>query len=252
MTVKDARIKRCQEFFNRNKRDHDHVVATNRGFNFEGLPDCYNLGNCLNITQKLVEDLNKDPDQSVQLLRGVPIPLKDPSCSIILHGIYDGESAIEPNNPGRDDLIEADNLVKEQFAEKNVVADLSGVVEDEFSLEYAKDARTGKILGAAEFVQMKRYLWLHHLAVDREARGCGVGATLLDRLKYIAACRGKQLLCFALYDVVDWYAQQGFTSAEKDFPRKSWHIGRFMVYTPPGVSVPVSKVENLYWVSVGG
>ncbi|KAJ3200242.1 hypothetical protein HDU67_002227, partial [Dinochytrium kinnereticum] len=139
MTAKDARIKRCQEFFKRNKRDHDHVVATNRGFNFEGLPDCYNLGNCLNITQKLVEDLNKDPDQSVQPLRGVPIPLKDPSRSIILQGIYDGESAIEPNNPGRDDLIEAENLVKEQFAEKNVVADLSGVVEDEFSLEYAKD-----------------------------------------------------------------------------------------------------------------
>ncbi|KAJ3210028.1 hypothetical protein HDU67_005711 [Dinochytrium kinnereticum] len=250
LSAKDFRNQRALEFFRRNKRDHNRIVARNRGLYFEDLPDHSNLGMFLNITHKLIRDLDADPDQSVPPLPSGFIRLKDPSRMVVMQGIYDEESILGSKHI-HDDFVETDHLVRNQFSEKNVVADLKGVVEDDFALEYAKDVDSGKILGAAEFVQMKRYLWLDHIAVDREARGLGVGVALLNRLKYIAAYRKKQLLCFALHDVVDWYVHQGFASAERDFPLQPWHIGRFLVYTPPGVEVPVPKVENYSWMFAG-
>ncbi|KAJ3209349.1 hypothetical protein HDU67_006265 [Dinochytrium kinnereticum] len=253
LTVKDARMKRSMEFFKRTKRDHDRVVAKSRGLPFDELRqnEPSNLGVYLNITQKFIPDLNMDLDQSVPSLPYGPVYLKDTSRSVVIKGIYD-EEAIESSPAIRQDLDNAEDLVAKQFAAKNVIADLKGVREDGFSLEYAKDANTGKILGAAEFVHMRRYIWLDHLAVDLEARGLGVGVALLNRLKYVAASRGKQLFCFALHDVASWYAHQGFVSAENEFPMMPWHIGRFMVYTPPGVHVPVPAAKNLGLRTSGG
>ncbi|KAJ3118335.1 hypothetical protein HDU96_002492, partial [Phlyctochytrium bullatum] len=214
-------------------------VYANRGLDFDeslwathALSGRQNLGTVLNITTEYSRDLDRDRDQSVPPIPSGVIPLKDPRKGVVLFS-FQGKDHAQACEQFFQTFNEADRLIRSKFAEKHVTADLVRVLEDDFAVEIVRDAHTGVVLGAAEYVLMRRYLWLDAIAVENEARGWGVGVLLLNRLKHIAHARGKPILCFALNDVTGWYLAQGFRFRE-DFPRRPWHIGRFMSFEPAG------------------
>jgi ribosomal protein S18 acetylase RimI-like enzyme len=62
-----------------------------------------------------------------------------------------------------------------------VSADLAGVLDEDFTVDMAKDGTTGEVLGAVEYVMMKKYLWVDAIAVKEECRGIGIGRALMTR-----------------------------------------------------------------------
>ncbi|KAJ3104282.1 hypothetical protein HDU97_009358 [Phlyctochytrium planicorne] len=235
VTADQTKENRVRMFFRHGVLRHDEKVFQNRGLDFSNMSNGkFNLGIMLHITEKYNPDLDIDRDQSVIPLPTQPIPLAHADRQIFLQTIQ-GESQARASLSSLEAFREAESLIKTQFAEKNVCADLGGVLDDDFTVDMARDVRSCEVLGAVEYVFMKRYLWVDAVAVESACRGMGVGVVLMNRLKAIAEARQKQILCFALHDVVGWYLHQGFVHAEETFPRLPWHIGLFLVYTPESV-----------------
>lgn len=67
------------------------------------------------------------------------------------------------------------------MAKKNVVADLDKVLDAGFSVDIALDLATGQVLGAVEYVMMKKYVWIDAVAVLEAAQGNGIGSIFLKR-----------------------------------------------------------------------
>ncbi|KAI8853928.1 hypothetical protein BC829DRAFT_260497 [Chytridium lagenaria] len=233
LTADQTKEDRVRKFFRHGVLRHDQRVFQNRGLCLDTISSGKNnLGIMLHITDKYNSDLDVDKDQTLPDPPTSSAPLKDGMRNVFLKTIK-GEAGARESLSSLETFREAETLIKSQFAEKNVAADLGGVLDDDFTVDIAHDSRTSAILGAVEYVIMKRYLWVDAIAVDREARGLGVGQVLLNRVKDVARQRGKHVLCFALHDVVEWYLRMGFGFCE-EFPRMPWHIGRFMVLDPSG------------------
>ncbi|KAI8616056.1 hypothetical protein BC830DRAFT_237898 [Chytriomyces sp. MP71] len=230
----DLRSGRMRNFFRHGILRHDERVFQNRGlvlppaeFGGTGSGGKWNLGNLLHITDKYCVDLDVDLDQGVPgspmgviaVKRGGEVRVR--TLQVALGGEAFDRALFES----------AQVLVREQFAKKNVNADLDSVLDDDFSLDVVIDAATGQVIGAVEYVFMKRFLWIDAIAVREDARGFGVGDVMLQRLKDFAVVRGKQLLCFALHDVVGFYERHGFARTHQ-FPEFPWHIGKFLAWNP--------------------
>jgi GNAT superfamily N-acetyltransferase len=67
------------------------------------------------------------------------------------------------------------------MAKKNVAADLDNVLDSGFSVDVALDMATGEVLGACEYVAMKKYIWIDALAVKESVQGKGLGSILIKR-----------------------------------------------------------------------
>ncbi|KAJ3191009.1 hypothetical protein HK101_008178 [Irineochytrium annulatum] len=224
----DVRENRVKNFFKEVLMRHEMKVFQNRGISIEVLKK-KNLGNFLNITKRTIKDLDFDVNQTAPALPSDPIQVG--GVNIILRTITAADTDdLEPAIAAADLGVfeNAERVVREEFAAKNVAADLSSVIHERFAVDLAIDIGTGEVAGAAEYVFMRKYLWLDAIATSKEARGCGVGTLLLDRLVAAARWRGKALLCFALNDVVDWYLARGFKVCNA-FPREEWHIGQFLI-----------------------
>ncbi|KAI9337977.1 hypothetical protein BDR26DRAFT_863377 [Obelidium mucronatum] len=223
---------RRRDFFRHGIMRHAELRMHNRGL---WLPPVdakangrWNLGNLLHITDKYMADLDEDQNQSVPQPKLTSAVLPDRRNSVHIRSLHikDSENLFD-----RSLFNAAQKLVHEQFAKKSVKADLEGVLDDDFTLDVVIDPITGHVVGAVEYVFMKRYLWIDAIAVREDVRGLGVGCVMMERLRNIATIRSKEILCFGLHDVCGWYQRQGFT-VSSEFPQLPWHIGKFLVWKP--------------------
>ncbi|KAJ1537069.1 hypothetical protein HK405_014886, partial [Cladochytrium tenue] len=180
--VRRRRCERIREFLRHGLWRHDQRVWMNRGFSLDaarGRGGRWNLGMMLNIKESYDEALDIDCDQGTarpqtEFARAangasvyiVTIPNEAAATGSAFSSIFDA----------------AESLVRSQFAKKNVSADLDGVLDDGFSVDVAVDAVTGAVLGAVEYVFMRRFLWVDAIAVKEEFQGAGVGSLLIQRL----------------------------------------------------------------------
>ncbi|KAJ3074387.1 hypothetical protein HDU98_011362 [Podochytrium sp. JEL0797] len=229
----DLKTGRMKDFFRHGVLRHSERVLKNRGLWLPPVDSSgggkWNLGNMLHITDKYTSDLDVDTNQFVP----------QPSCiTAVLPS--QGNNTVEiqtlhvndtKNLFDRDLFDSAQKLVCEQFAKKNVNADLEGVLDDDFTVDVVTDPLSHQVLGAVEYVFMKKYLWIDAIAVREDLRGLRIGRVMMERLQHVASIRSKQLLCFGLHDVCGWYLKQGFEVA-KEFPELPWHIGKFLVWKP--------------------
>lgn len=244
---------RVKRFLKLSKTAHDLQVLSNRGLYIPGLAnERQNLGNLLHISEKYIKDLDMDPNQGT---------LPPPSAPVgwTLQGslrplqVYTFTSS-PPDHPSLvrifDDAI---SLVQSLFSAKQIDMDLKmGCLEDDFTVDVLVDCYTGQVLAVAEYVFMRKYVWVECLAVHPGFQRFGLGQLMMERVKAIATYRSKTLLLFALMDVVDFYtsAGLGLSLACMCFPglllifyyrllignsidpHKEWHIGKFMEWAP--------------------
>lgn len=226
-----ARENRLRAFFKRGLWRHDQSVWRNRGVFLPEDESKWNLGMLLHITDKFNPDLDIDSDQSVlDSTSMVVLSLVTASGVSSNIGVFSIQSEEAATSLELSPFFNAaDELVKSQMAKKNVVADLDKVLDAGFSVDIALDLATGQVLGAVEYVMMKKYVWIDAVAVLEAAQGNGIGSIFLKRLMSFAAARDKQVLCFSLNDVVPFYIRHGFRLCPELFPEKPWHIGKFLV-----------------------
>ena len=68
------------------------------------------------------------------------------------------------------------------FLEKGIEADLSPVIDFNFSVEIAIDIDANNAaLGAVLYIFMKNYVWIEEIVVSSNYQGKGVGKALLSR-----------------------------------------------------------------------
>ncbi|KAJ3007312.1 UNVERIFIED_CONTAM: hypothetical protein HDU68_003581 [Siphonaria sp. JEL0065] len=248
LSLKESRMK---AFFRHGIMRHAELRMHNRGLWLPPVDAAgggrWNLGNLLHISDKYIADLDMDLNQSVPQPKIASAVLPDGRNSVRIQTLHikDSENLFD-----RKLFDSAQKLVFEQFAKKNVNADLEGVLDDDFTLDVVIDPISGQVVGAVEYVFMKRYLWIDAIAVREDVRGLGVGCIMMERLRNIASIRSKEMLCFGLHDVCGWYHRQGF-SYSSEFPQLPWrvsfgssafnsnwlmfndrHIGRFLVWKP--------------------
>ncbi|KAJ3099407.1 hypothetical protein HDU96_010718 [Phlyctochytrium bullatum] len=185
------------------------------------------IGEALMLCREYNPDFEQDLNNWVPDVPSGAITLKDGQTSVSLLSIQ-GKDQAQAN---QDAFFQANRMMTETFYEKGILADLDRVVTNEFCVDIVRDA-SGRVIGAADYVFTKRYLYLDSLAVDKSARGGGISVLLLNRLKHVAHARGKEMLLFGLNDVTALYGAQGF-KFNKELPREKYHMGRFMSWGAP-------------------
>ncbi|KAJ3223273.1 hypothetical protein HDU78_011358 [Chytriomyces hyalinus] len=243
LTLRDLRSDRVRSFFRHGMLKHDERVFQNRGLwlpppvSMQKARDGkWNLGNMLHITDKYIPDLDMDLDQSIPSITTAQ-PFMSPGFQtnhklgrVSLRTLQMATEKITTNQSHPFDhalFSAASNLVTQQFAQKNVSADLDSVLDDSFSVDIATTGFTSDtgglntVLGAIEYVFMRGYLWIEAVAVHDHARRCGVGRELVSRVKEYARVRGKKVLCFGLLDVCGFYEKEGF-QVSPEFAVEDW------------------------------
>ncbi|TPX74543.1 hypothetical protein CcCBS67573_g04186 [Chytriomyces confervae] len=244
LTLRDLRSDRVRSFFRHGMLKHDERVFQNRGLwlpppvSMQMARDGkWNLGNMLHITDKYIPDLDMDLDQSIPSITATQ-PFMSPGFQtnhklgrVSLHTLQMATEKITTNQSHPFDhalFSAASSLVTQQFAQKNVSADLDSVLDDSFSVDIATTGFTSDtggglntVLGAIEYVFMRGYLWIEAVAVHDHARRCGVGRELVSRVKEYARVRGKKVLCFGLLDVCGFYEKEGF-QVSPEFAVEDW------------------------------
>ncbi|KAJ3293034.1 40S ribosomal protein S6 [Rhizoclosmatium sp. JEL0117] len=195
----DLKSERMRNFLHHGILRQSERVLKNRGLCLPPVDASskgkWNLGNLLHITDKYIPDLDEDPNQAISQPKLTRAVLPDGRNIVQIQSLRFSDKPFD-----RKLFDAAQQLVFAQFAEKNVNADLDGVLDDDFTVDVITDPVTGIVLGAVEYVFMKRYLWIDAIAVHHNVRGLGVGSIMLERLRNIASIRKKKLLCFALHD----------------------------------------------------
>ena len=109
-------------------------------------------------------------------------------------------------------------MVTSEFASKQIDMDLN-LIQDDFILDLIVDDKSVEVLGAIEYIYMKKYLWIECIAIPQKHQGLGVGKLLIQRMIQLAKSREKQVLLYSLRDVEQFYRKLGFTSSSS-FPEK--------------------------------
>ena len=77
---------------------------------------------------------------------------------------------------------QASTMVQESFAEKEIDIDLFGHHSGPpFTADVLVDPSTGEVIAAAEYVFMRKYLWVECLAIKKSYRRSGIGKLLMSR-----------------------------------------------------------------------
>ncbi|KAJ8323391.1 hypothetical protein O5D80_008136 [Batrachochytrium dendrobatidis] len=209
---------------------HDQAIYASRGLYLSGMGnEIRNLGNMLHITERYIKDLDQDRNQST--LPAPPVrtyKLPDKTRHQIAFLTIHGEPS--PKEPIVQAIFEeASKMMSEIFAEQNILVDLKeGCAEEDFSAEIMADVNSYEALASAEYIFMRKYMWIESVAVKKEYRGLGFGKIMMERMFHIAQARNKNILLYALDDVVSFYQSLGFVMSPQ-YPKKDWHIGRFMI-----------------------
>lgn len=103
----------------------------------------------------------------------------------------------------------ANILVYQTFQAHGMNLTLDTALEDYFSIDIFCD-QGAQVKGVAEYIFMRRYLYIDKLAVHHEYQRRGIGTIMMLRLLELARWRSKDVLLFALLPVVDFYRRWGF------------------------------------------
>lgn len=124
---------------------------------------------------------------------------------------------------------QANKMARDSFSDKNLEMSLAqDVCSGDFTVDVLVDPSCGEVVACVEYIYMRRYVWIECLAVKKTYQHTGLGKILMDRIKYVAKDRRKDILLYSLLDVIEFYSAFGFylLSSYKPDPE---HIGRFMV-----------------------
>lgn len=241
-------VQECFKFDAKSRQDHlkrylrqtkinrQAKVWANRDLFLMGLSnEKQNLGNALNITDQYIEDLSGDPDQTVCLTNPMfdgPFQYDDEG-NLLKFILIQSETQMEVQPELKRLYEQANAMVKQEFATKDMLVHLDWSMDEGMTIDLLiKETPTlfsctNEVVGLCEYVFMKKYLWLEVIAIQPNFRNLGIGRLLMERLIHIAANRHKDILLYALEDVVPFYQHLGFEFCQK-FPHKPYHDGWFM------------------------
>jgi GNAT superfamily N-acetyltransferase len=208
-------------------------------------PTHAHTGNLLNISERYIADLDRNPSQALPLMDAVPLDLGPTLPLLAFASLVEQDVVAFPL--GRRLFEAATSLIRAVFASKGVEMDLSNC-QDAFTIDVLLPhgsldhglAATSRahpcppcpvIYGVVEYVQMRGYVWVECIGVGPAFQSRGIGSRLVGRMKELAARLGKPILLYSLMDVLSFYQVHGFLPSRR-FQPKSWHIGRFLEWDP--------------------
>ncbi|RUS16394.1 hypothetical protein BC938DRAFT_476595, partial [Jimgerdemannia flammicorona] len=103
----------------------------------------------------------------------------------------------------------ANVVVNETFLAHGMYLTLDTALEDYFSIDIFCD-EAANVKGVAEYIFMRRYLYIDKLAIQKDYQRRGIGTLMMMRLLELARWRHKDMLLFALLPVVNFYCRWGF------------------------------------------
>ncbi|KAJ3215195.1 hypothetical protein HK099_006480 [Clydaea vesicula] len=245
LSDKDRREKKLNNFKVECRTKRNQIINHNRGYYFFGEKAFFggmkpNLGNSLHITEGTNTDLIKDKDQTSKPLENRLVELFPKSTyfpeSILTEiMLLKGGKEIRSSPYHLHKFYQANEMVKENFLELDVDADLSFIIDDGFSCEiiFEKEEIDENVLGVSMFVYMKKYIWVEDVVVDKKFRGIGVGKVLIKRLKEMAVYREKSILLYSLSNSIPFYEKEGFKRIDIFQNDNKCHDGAYLVWDLP-------------------
>jgi len=229
-----SRLDHLKRYMKQTKKSREVKIWANRDLYIMGLAnDKQNLGNALNITEQFNENLSYDNNQSITISNYFLNPLEWEG-NIFKFFTIQNETQME-NIPELKNLFnQANDIIKREFLNKDMEVSLDWSMDEGMTVDlFVKEIpslfhQLHETVGICEYIFMKKYLWLEVITVKQEFRNIGIGRLLIDRITDIAKNRNKDILLYALEDVVPFYLHLGFEFSPK-FPHKPYHDGYFMI-----------------------
>jgi GNAT superfamily N-acetyltransferase len=229
-----SRLDHLRRYMKQTKKSREARIWANRDLYLMGLSnDKQNLGNALNITEQFNENLSYDHNQSVIVSNYFLNPLEWEGNIFKFITIKD-ETQMEYIPELKTLFNQANDMIKNEFLHKEMEVSLDWSMEEGMTVDlFVKEIPSlfhhiYETVGICEYIFMKKYLWLEVITVKEEFRNNGIGRLLMDRISDIARNRNKDILLYALNDVVPFYLHLGFEFSPK-FPHKPYHDGYFMI-----------------------
>jgi len=229
-----SRLNHLKRYMKQTKKSREAKMWANRDLYIMGLAnDKQNLGNALNITEQFNENLSYDHNQSVTISNYYLNPLEWEG-NIFKFFTIQNEIQMEYSPELKTLFGQANEIIKKEFLNKDMEVSLDWSMDEGMTVDlFVKEIpslfhQLHETVGVCEYIFMKKYLWLEVIAVKEEFRNNGIGRLLLERIANIAMNRKKDILLYALNDVVPFYLHLGFEFSPK-FPHKPYHDGYFLI-----------------------
>ncbi|RUS14505.1 hypothetical protein BC937DRAFT_93710, partial [Endogone sp. FLAS-F59071] len=241
------REERAKKYLEKGKLAREWEVLKRRNlFMFDPTNKRINLGNKLNICGEYNPDLDIDSSQRIYppfddgSLPTTPTGTAPPPASPYPVSPFEDQYNFSPfehvllvygpnNDPASsgafvtvqtEDQVVKDEVLHLLYASANILVyhtfqahgmnlTLDTALEDYFSIDIFCD-QGAQVKGVAEYIFMRRYLYIDKLAVHHEYQRRGIGTIMMLRLLELARWRSKDVLLFALLPVVDFYRRWGF------------------------------------------
>jgi len=229
-----SRLNHLKRYMKQTKKSREAKMWANRDLYIMGLAnDKQNLGNALNITEQFNENLSYDHNQSITISNYFLNPLEWEG-NIFKFITIQNETQMEYIPELKTLFNQANDIIKNEFLHKDMEVSLDYSMDEGMTVDlFVKEIpslfhHVHETVGICEYIFMKKYLWLEVVTVKEEFRNIGIGRLLLERIADIARNRNKDILLYALNDVVPFYLHLGFEFSPK-FPHKPYHDGYFMI-----------------------
>jgi len=229
-----SRLNHLRRYMRQTKKSREAKIWANRDLYLMGLSnEKQNLGNALNITEQFNENLSYDNNQSVTISNYFLNPLEWEG-NIFKFVTIQNEAQMEYAPELKALFNQANEIIKSEFLHKDMEVSLDWSMDEGMTVDlFVKEIPSlfhhiCETVGICEYIFMKKYLWLEVITVKEEFRNHGIGKLLLERIIDIARNRNKDILLYALNDVVPFYLHFGFEFSPK-FPHKPYHDGYFMI-----------------------
>jgi len=229
-----SRMNHLKRYMKQTKKSREARIWANRDLYLMGLSnDKQNLGNALNITEQFNENLSYDHNQSIVISNYLLNPIEWEG-NVFKFFTIQNETQMEYIPELKTLFNQANDMIKNEFLHKDMDVSLDWSMDEGMTVDlFVKEIPSlfhhiHETVGVCEYIFMKKYLWLEVITVKQEFRNNGIGRLLLERIVDIAKNRNKDILLYALEDVVPFYLHLGFEFSPK-FPHKPYHDGYFMV-----------------------
>jgi len=229
-----SRLNHLKRYMKQTKKSREVKIWANRDLYIMGLAnDKQNLGNALNITEQFNENLSYDNNQSITISNYFLNPLEWEG-NIYKFFTIQNETQMETVPELKTLFNQANDIIKREFLNKDMEVSLDWSMDEGMTIDlFVKEIpslfhQLHETVGICEYIFMKKYLWLEVITVKQEFRNFGIGRLLIERIADIARNRNKDILLYALEDVVPFYLHLGFEFSPK-FPHKPYHDGYFMI-----------------------